>query len=188
MKQFTAKEILKRFNNGDCDWYGTQLAPFPGKYPTRVLLYVQYYDPYRGEPKAAFDYLGKPSPSAIKAFANAADTDGAYQVTAVEFDRKNMISSFVYVGRYSKRRFEANEWRLPVTYYNRTLWHVYYPWEGDLRMLYMHMQPWWPKRVGGVPCYSPYQTLSIFDHIGPHKQWLKARGLLREQRTKTATA
>jgi hypothetical protein len=183
MKTYTVKEILKRYNEGD--WYGGVPVPFAGRYPTRIAFHINYLFNGRNF-ETKFEYIGKPSPSAIRAFAKASKRN-CYRVDVVEFDRQHVIAGFTYVGAYGTR-LERNGWRLPINYKKTVLWRAYYPWDAHRAMLYMYMQPWWSKRISGLPCYSPYATLSVFDHIAPHRDWLKAKGLLREQRTKTATA
>ena len=61
------------------------LAPFPGKWPTRMRIVMQF-----GTQPATPFYLGRPSPSAFNKIKNAVKKGGVI-VNAYEFDRKNIL-------------------------------------------------------------------------------------------------
>jgi len=100
-------------------------APFPGKYPTRVGMIVEWEREGRS---GVWRYVGKPNAIAAKRFEKEADKGGVRLLAVMEWDRAWKISETML--QWGEPRRAGARPGLQVV--SPWLWTVYHPWH-DLR-------------------------------------------------------
>jgi len=102
-------------------------APFPGKYPTRVRMMVEWE---RGGEHGIWRYVGKPNAIAAKRFEKEADRGGIRLLAVMEWDRAWMVAKTILGWDQPTRRGQVTS--IPLQVVSPWLWTVYHPWH-DLR-------------------------------------------------------
>lgn len=145
MRNITLKQIEKLR-------YGTaiKLAPYPGRYPTRLLVLQKPWVPLSTQPTVKdmtegdykVLYLGKPNRVVANYFHKRSDLRS---MIAFEFDKARIVASAFYTGLAI--RFVAGP--------NYTFYHAYMQHEGR-NLLDWLTHPAQPIRIGKFTAYNHY--------------------------------
>jgi len=160
MKKFTPKIVVKMAlaQLRGMSMTGTKPKPFPGNYPTRVLVLAG------SGRQRQFTYLGKPTRQLWEKVLRISQDKTVY---LYEFDRENIISNSASWGRIAGLD-------MPVSAASQTLWNYYHPWQ-RLQSLSWMREPFQIKKVRHEHqikrVYGPMAKLTI-QQLREFKRWL----------------
>jgi hypothetical protein len=116
------------------------LAPFPGKSPTRITFLVE---DRQAQPTI---YMGKPSLQAVDLFYRAVNRPTARLAQYMEFDRKNVVSHFIW---NCPIPWESN-FRSLQTHRSYLVRHC-----ANTNVLHRFYHPWLRNFLGGGRSFGP---------------------------------
>jgi len=148
-----------------------KVAPFAGKYPTRVLVAITY----QGK-KKAWLYFGKPNATVFKKIRHAWTEDNTVRSVLVkEIDRKNMLREFFAIlPKAYAINFRGYADTNALRYYY-AYGSLLDPWRWlNVKHYLKHVTLKGKKHF----VYSGLEKVKMAEHVLPYKKWVEAEALV----------
>ena len=137
------------------------LAPFPGKFPTRIFW---NFEASRGKQRLRDSYIGKPNFEVqhrlSKLWWQVRGLSWHVKTTSCEFDKENVVLHQAY----------DDEAGAPYVVVG-TLFSAYWPWSTPGNALSHLNSKFYPVRIGGQWVYSPW-PVPANEYIRSYQSWL----------------